>query len=70
MAAEYDARVTATARYSSPAAADSQSTWIVSGLPHRFFNRDQAITAMLLVEQLAARFGDLVVSGWLAELGP
>jgi hypothetical protein len=71
MTAEHDGRVIATARYSSQAAADGQGAWIVSGLPHRLFSRDQAITAMMLAERLAAGFGDddLFVIGWRQELG-
>jgi hypothetical protein len=43
----------------------------VSGLPHRLFSRDQAITAMVLAERVAAGFGDddLLVIGWREELG-
>jgi hypothetical protein len=71
MTAEYDGRVVATARYSSHAAADGQGAWIVSGLPRRSFNRNQAITAMVLAERLAAGYGDddLFVIGWREELG-
>ena len=71
MTAEYGGRVIATARYSSDAAADGQGAWIVSGLPRRLFNRNQAITAMVLAERLAAGFGDddLFVIGWREELG-
>ncbi len=54
MTAELDGRVVATARYRSHAAADGQGAWIVSGLPRRMFSRDQAITAMVLAERLAA----------------
>jgi hypothetical protein len=71
MTAEYGGRVVATARYSSDAAAEGQGEWIVSGLPHRLFSRDQAITAMVLAERLAAGYGDndLFVIGWREELG-
>jgi hypothetical protein len=71
MTAEYDGRVVATARYSAQSAADGQGGWIVSGLPRRLFTRDQAITAMVLAERLAAGFGDddLFVIGWREELG-
>jgi hypothetical protein len=70
MTAEYDGRVVATARYNSHAAADGQGAWVVSGLPRRVFNRDQAVTAMVLAERLAAGFGDddLFVVGWREEL--
>ena len=70
MTAEYDGHVVATARYSSHTAA-GQGAWIVSGLPRRLFNRNQAITAMVLAERLAAGFGDddLFVVGWREELG-
>jgi hypothetical protein len=39
--------------------------------PRRLFNRNQAITAMVLAERLAAGFGDndLFVIGWREELG-
>jgi hypothetical protein len=65
MTAEYGGRVVATA------AADGQSAWTVSGLPRRRFSRNQAITAMVLAERLAADYGDddLFVVGWREELG-
>ena len=71
MTAEYDGRVIATARYSSHTAADGQGAWIVSGLLHRMFSRNQAITPMVLAERLAAGYGDddLFVIGWRVELG-
>ncbi len=71
MTAEYGGRVIATARYSPHAAADGQGTWIVSGLPRRLFTRNQAITALVLTERLAAGFGydDLFVIGRREELG-
>ena len=71
MTAEHGGRVIATARYSSDAAADGRGGWSVSDLPHRLFSRDQAITAMVLAERLAAGFGDndLFVIGWREELG-
>ena len=71
MCAEQDGRVIATARYSSYAAADGQGGWTVSGLPRRLFTRNQAITAMVLAERLAAGYGDndLFVIGWREELG-
>ncbi len=71
MTAEYDGRVIATARYSAHAAADGQGAWVVSGLPRRSFTPNQAITAMVLAERLAAGYGDddLFVIGWREELG-
>jgi hypothetical protein len=71
MTAEYDGRVVATARYRAHAAADDQGAWVVSGLPRRLFTRNQAITAMVLSERLAAGYGDadLFVIGWREELG-
>jgi hypothetical protein len=53
------------------AAADGPEAWIVSGLLHRVFTRNQAITAMVLAERLAAGYGDddLFVTGWREELG-
>jgi hypothetical protein len=71
MTAEFDGSVIATARHSTDAAADGQGAWIVSGLPHRLFNRNQAITAMVLAERVAAGFGDddPFVIGWREELG-
>jgi hypothetical protein len=71
MTAEYDGRVIATAQCSSHEAADGQEAWFVSGLPHRVFTRNQAITAMVLAERIAAGFGDddLFVIGWREELG-
>jgi len=71
MTAEYDGHKVASARYSSGAAADEHGGWIVSDLPHRTFTRNQAITAMVLAERLAAGYGDddLFVIGWREELG-
>ena len=71
MTAKFGGRMIATARYSSHAAADGQGTWIVSDHPSRLFNRNQAITAMVLTERLAAGYGDddLFVIGWRKELG-
>ena len=71
MTAEFGGNVIATARYSSHAAADGQGAWTVSGLPRRSFTRNQAITAMVLAERLAAGYGDddLFVIGWREELG-
>ena len=71
MTAGHDGRVVATARHSSHAAADGQGAWVVSGLPRRLFTRNQAITAMVLAERLAAGYGDNdpFVIGWREELG-
>jgi len=71
MCAEHDGRVIATARYSSYAAADGQGGWTVSERSGRLFTRNQAITAMVLAERLAAGYGDndLFVIGWREELG-
>jgi hypothetical protein len=71
MTAEHDGHVVATARYSEHAAADSHDAWVVSDHPSRLFTRNQAITAMVLAERLAAAYGDddLFVIGWREELG-
>ena len=71
MTAEFGGRVVASARYSPEAVADDQGAWTVPGLPHRLFTRDQAITAMVLAERLAAGYGDddLFIVGWREELG-
>jgi hypothetical protein len=71
MTAEFGGRVIAAARYSSHAAADGQGAWIVSDHPSRLFTRNQAITAMVLAERLAAGYGDgdPFVIGWREELG-
>ena len=71
MSAEYDGRVIATARYSKHAAASGDGVWIVSDRPSRLFTRNQAITAMVLAERLAAGYGDddPFVIGWRDELG-
>jgi hypothetical protein len=45
MTAEYNGRVIATAQYSLHAS-DGQGAWVVSGLPHRLFSRNEAITAL------------------------
>jgi len=49
---------------------DGCGVWTVSGWPGRVFTRNQAITAMLLAERLAAGFGDddPFVTGWREEL--
>ena len=55
MTAEFGGRVIATARYSSHAAADGQGRVDrIRGSPRRLFTRNQAITAMVLAERLAA----------------
>jgi hypothetical protein len=71
MCAEHDGRVIATARFSEHAAADGHGAWIVSERSGRLFTRNQAITAMVLAERLAAGYGDddLFVIGWREELG-
>ena len=71
MTAEYDGRVIATARYCQHAKDDGRGVWTVSGWPGRFFTRNQAITAMVLAERLAAGYGDYdpFVMGWREELG-
>ena len=71
MSLEIDGRVIATAQFSEHAAADGHGAWIVSCHPGRLFTRNQAITAMVLAERLAAGYGDddLFVVGWREELG-
>jgi hypothetical protein len=70
MTAEHDGRVSATARYRVHGAADGQDAWVVTGLPRRLSTRNQAITAMVLAERLAAGYGDndLFVVEWREEL--
>ena len=43
----------------------------MSGFPCRLFDRNQAITSMVLAERLAAGYGEdgLFVVGWREELG-
>ena len=71
MTAEHDGRVIATAWRRSHAAADGQRAWVVSDFPSRLFTRNQAITAMVLAERLAAGYSDddPFVTGWREELG-
>ena len=71
MTAVYDGLVIATARYGEHAADDGRGVWIVSGWPGRSFTRNQAITAMVLAEGLAAGYDDddPFVIGWREELG-
>ena len=71
MSLEIDGCVIATAEFSEHAAADGSGAWIVSCHPGRLFTRNQALTAMVLAERLAAGYGDddLFVIGWLEELG-
>jgi len=70
MSLEIDGRVLATAELCDHAAADGQGAWIVSSHPGRLFTRNQAITAMVLAERLAAGYGDddPFVIGWREEL--
>ena len=72
MTAEHDGRVIATARYCKDAVDDGRGVWAVSGRPGRLFTRNQAITAMVLPERLAAGYSDEdpFVIGWREELGP
>ena len=71
MSLEIDGRVIATAQFSEHAAADGNGAWIVSCHPGRLFTRNQALTAMVLAERLAAGYGDddVFVIGWREELG-
>jgi hypothetical protein len=50
--------VVATARFSEHAAADGSGAWIVSTHSARLLTRDQAVTALTLVERLAVGYGD------------
>jgi hypothetical protein len=54
MSLEIDGCVIATAEFREPAAADDCGALIVSCHPGRLFTRNQAITAMVLAERLAA----------------
>ena len=71
MSLEIDGRVIATAEFREHAAADGHGAWIVSCHPGRLFTRNQAITAMVLAERLAAGYGDddPFVVGWRARRG-
>lgn len=70
MTLEIDGRVIATARFSQHAAADCHGAWIVSCHYGRLFTRNQAITALVLTERLAAGYGDgdPFVIAWREEL--
>jgi hypothetical protein len=52
-----DGEIVASARFSQHAAADGNGAWIVSTHPARLFTRNGAITALTLVERLAAGYG-------------
>ena len=71
MSLEIDGHVVATAAFSEHATADGHGAWTVSCHPGRLFTRNQAITAMVLAERLAAGYGDddPFVIGWREELG-
>jgi hypothetical protein len=71
MRLEIDGRVIATAEFSERATADDHGAWTVSCHPGRLFTRNQATTAMVLAEGLAAGYGDddPFVLGWREELG-
>ena len=68
---EIDGRVIATGEFREHAAVGGHGAWIVSCHPGRLFTRNQANTAMVLVERLAAGYGDddPFVLGWREELG-
>lgn len=70
MTLEIDGHVIATAEFREHAAADGRGAWIVSSYPSRLFTRNQAITAMVLAERLAAGYSDddRFVIGWREEL--
>ena len=65
-----DGHTIASARFSMYAAADGNGAWIVSTHPGRLFCRNQALTAMVLAERIAAGFGgdDPFVVGWSEQL--
>jgi hypothetical protein len=67
MSLEIGGRVIATGEFSEHAAADGSGAWIVSCQPGRMFNRNQAITAMVLAERHGE--DDPFVIGWREELG-
>jgi hypothetical protein len=74
MTAEHGGRVIATARNCKDAADDGRGVWAVSGWPGRLFTRNQAITAMVLAERLAAGYADDDLSSsagasWCARTG-
>jgi hypothetical protein len=71
MSLDINGRVIATAEFRSHAAVDGRGAWIVPSYPGRLFTRNQAITAMVLAERLAAGYGDddPFVIGWRQELG-
>ena len=71
MSLEIRGRVIASAEFKVHAAADGQGAGIISTHPGRLFTRNQAITAMLLAERLAAGYGDddPFVADWREELG-
>ena len=71
MSLEIGDQVIATAEFREHAAADGRGAWIISSHPGRLFTRNQAITAMVLAERLAAGYSDddPFVVGWREELG-
>ena len=71
MSLEIDGRVIATAQFSEHSAADGHGAWIVSCHLGRLLTRNQASTAMVLAERLAAGYGDddPFMVGWREELG-
>ncbi len=70
MSLEIDGQVIVTAEFREHAAADGHGAWTVSCHPGRLFTQNQAITAMVLAERLAAGYGDddPFVVGWREEL--
>ena len=65
-----DGEIVATARFNQHRAADGNGAWVVSTHPARLFTRNQAITALVLAERLAAGHddNDPFVIGWREEL--
>ena len=58
------------AEFRPDASADGSGAWIVTGHEARLFTRNQAITAMMLAQHLAAgNAEDGRTAAWRAELG-
>jgi hypothetical protein len=55
MVLKIDNRVVAAARFGEHAAADGNGAWTVSNCRARLFNRDQAMTALMVVESPEGR---------------
>lgn len=58
-------KTSAAARLQPDARADNGAAWVVNWLPERLLARNQAITAMVLADEVAAWDGCRAATAWL-----